>query len=82
MLNISGIHNFEAEVEKTLVDWDLPELILTDPRTSLAEDGACVSNWLNFYCSTDVLLLDEPTNHLDIESIQWLENFLASSGMR
>ena len=25
----------------------------------------------------DVLLLDEPTNHLDIESIEWLENFLA-----
>ncbi len=25
----------------------------------------------------DVLLLDEPTNHLDIESIQWLEDFLA-----
>lgn len=28
----------------------------------------------------DVLLLDEPTNHLDIESIQWLENFLITSG--
>ncbi len=27
----------------------------------------------------DVLLLDEPTNHLDIESIQWLERFLATS---
>jgi ATP-binding cassette subfamily F protein 3 len=26
----------------------------------------------------DVLLLDEPTNHLDIESIQWLEHFLAT----
>jgi ATP-binding cassette subfamily F protein uup len=25
----------------------------------------------------DVLLLDEPTNHLDIESITWLEAFLA-----
>jgi ATP-binding cassette subfamily F protein uup len=25
----------------------------------------------------DLLLLDEPTNHLDIESIEWLENFLA-----
>jgi len=27
----------------------------------------------------DVLLLDEPTNHLDIESIQWLESFLANT---
>jgi ATP-binding cassette subfamily F protein 3 len=27
-----------------------------------------------------VLLLDEPTNHLDIESIQWLEDFLKTSG--
>ncbi|MFA6850989.1 MAG: ATP-binding cassette domain-containing protein [Selenomonadaceae bacterium] len=25
----------------------------------------------------DILLLDEPTNHLDINSINWLENFLA-----
>lgn len=25
----------------------------------------------------DVLLLDEPTNHLDIESIEWLEDYLA-----
>ena len=27
--------------------------------------------------SPNILLLDEPTNHLDIESIKWLENFLA-----
>ncbi len=26
----------------------------------------------------DVLLLDEPTNHLDIESIEWLESYLAA----
>ncbi len=25
----------------------------------------------------DLLLLDEPTNHLDLESVQWLEKFLA-----
>lgn len=28
--------------------------------------------------SPDLLLLDEPTNHLDYETIEWLENFLAS----
>lgn len=27
----------------------------------------------------DLLLLDEPTNHLDVESILWLEDFLANS---
>lgn len=25
----------------------------------------------------DILLLDEPTNNLDVESVEWLENFLA-----
>ena len=28
--------------------------------------------------SPDLLLLDEPTNHLDLESLQWLEDFLAA----
>jgi ATP-binding cassette subfamily F protein 3 len=28
----------------------------------------------------DVLLLDEPTNHLDVPSIEWLTDFLQSSG--
>ena len=29
-------------------------------------------------CAPDLLLLDEPTNHLDAESVQWLEQYLAS----
>jgi ATP-binding cassette subfamily F protein uup len=31
-------------------------------------------------CNPEVLLLDEPTNHLDINSINWLEDFLARWG--
>ncbi len=26
----------------------------------------------------DLLILDEPTNHLDVNSVQWLEKYLAS----
>ena len=29
-------------------------------------------------CAPILLLLDEPTNHLDLESLAWLENFLAA----
>ncbi len=31
------------------------------------------------YGDPDILLLDEPTNDLDVETITWLENFLAES---
>ena len=29
----------------------------------------------------DLLLLDEPTNHLDLETIEWLEDFLAKANL-
>lgn len=31
----------------------------------------------SLFGNPDILLLDEPTNHLDVETIGWLENFLA-----
>jgi ATPase subunit of ABC transporter with duplicated ATPase domains len=31
----------------------------------------------SLFGNPDILLLDEPTNDLDVETIQWLENFLA-----
>jgi ATP-binding cassette subfamily F protein uup len=30
----------------------------------------------------DILLLDEPTNHLDLTAIEWLEKYLASTGLK
>ena len=34
-----------------------------------------------FVSKPDLLLLDEPTNHLDISAVEWMEEFLAASGM-
>jgi ATP-binding cassette subfamily F protein 3 len=76
-----GGANYHAEIERTLTglgflrsDFDRPTSEFSGGwrmRIELAK--------LLLQCP-DVLLLDEPTNHLDIESIQWLENFLASRG--
>ncbi|MFA5650955.1 MAG: ABC-F family ATP-binding cassette domain-containing protein [Proteiniphilum sp.] len=81
LLQVSGIHNFEAEVEKTLTglgfsrgDFDRPTREFSGGWRMRIELAKLLLQ------APDVLLLDEPTNHLDIESIQWLENFLAASG--
>ena len=74
-----GGMNYQAELERTLMglgfvrgDFDRP--------TREFSGGWCMRIELAklLLRRPDVLLLDEPTNHLDIESIQWLENFLAT----
>ena len=79
LLQMSGIHNFEAEVEKTLLglgflrsDFDRPTKEFSGGWRMRIELAKILLQ------APDVLLLDEPTNHLDIESIQWLENFLST----
>jgi ATP-binding cassette subfamily F protein 3 len=79
LLQMSGIHNFEAEVEKTLMglgfmreDFDRPTKEFSGGWRMRIELAKILLQ------APDVLLLDEPTNHLDIESIQWLEHFLAT----
>jgi len=41
------------------------------------EDGIRAGDAQALFGNPDILLLDEPTNGLDIETIGWLENFLA-----
>ncbi len=79
LLQMSGIHNFEAEVEKTLMglgflrsDFDRPTREFSGGWRMRIELAKILLQ------APDVLLLDEPTNHLDIESIQWLEYFLTT----
>ena len=75
-----GGENYEAEIERTLTglgftcdDFDRPTKEFSGGWRMRIELAKILLQ------KPDVLLLDEPTNHLDIDSIQWLEQFLAQS---
>ena len=79
-LLMRGINNFEAEVEKTLMGLGFLRSDFDRPTTEFSGGWRMRIELAKLLMrAPDVLLLDEPTNHLDIESIQWLERFLARS---
>lgn len=79
LLQMSGIHNFEAEVEKTLMGLGFMREDFERPTKEFSGGWRMRIELAKILLKApDVLLLDEPTNHLDIESIQWLEHFLAT----
>ena len=80
-LLMRGINNFEAEVERTLMGLGFLRSDFDRPTTEFSGGWRMRIELAKLLMQApDVLLLDEPTNHLDIESIQWLESFLARSG--
>ena len=73
-----GAGNYIAEAEKALIglgferkDFDRPTRELSGGWRMRVELAKILLR------KPSLFLLDEPTNHLDIESIQWLESFLA-----
>ena len=78
-LNMSGSDNCEAEMEKTLIGLGFSRSDFERPTAEFSGGWRMRIELAKLLLQRpDVLLLDEPTNHLDIESIQWLENFLAT----
>ena len=75
-----GADNYEAEIERTLTGLGFSRDDLKRPTTEFSGGWRMRIELAKILLAKpDVLLLDEPTNHLDIESIQWLEQFLAQS---
>ena len=68
-MRLSALHGLgfrdDADLDRTLNTFSGGELTRASLGRALAGDP-------------DLLLLDEPTNHLDIESLEWLEQHLAS----
>ncbi len=76
---MSGGNNFQAEIEKTLAGLGFKRSDFERPTREFSGGWRMRIELAKLLLQRpDVLLLDEPTNHLDIESIQWLETFLAT----
>lgn len=74
-----GGTNYQAEIERTLLGLGFSREDFQRPTAEFSGGWRMRIELAKLLLRRpDVLLLDEPTNHLDIESIQWLENFLAT----
>ncbi|MBO7302007.1 MAG: ABC-F family ATP-binding cassette domain-containing protein [Bacteroidaceae bacterium] len=79
--NMMGGSHYEAEIERALQGLGFRRSDFTRPTNEFSGGWRMRIELAKLLLQhPDVLLLDEPTNHLDIESIQWLEQFLARSG--
>ena len=75
-----GGDNYEAALERTLIGLGFSRTDFQRPTREFSGGWRMRIELAKLLLQQpDVLLLDEPTNHLDIESIQWLEQFLAQS---
>ena len=74
-----GAEGYEAEIERTLTGLGFVRTDLERPTSEFSGGWRMRIELAKILLRRpDVLLLDEPTNHLDIESIQWLEQLLAT----
>ena len=74
-----GAEGYEAEIERTLTGLGFERKDFERPTSEFSGGWRMRIELAKILLRRpDVLLLDEPTNHLDIESIQWLEQLLAT----
>lgn len=70
---------YKSRIKSILAGLGFSEEDFSTPLGKLSGgQKTCVALCKILLMDTNLLLLDEPTNHLDIESIEWLEDFLAN----
>ncbi len=78
LFQLLGGANYLSELEKTLLGLGFTRDDFNRPTAEFSGGWRMRVELAKLLLRRpDVLLLDEPTNHLDIDSIQWLENFIA-----
>jgi ATP-binding cassette, subfamily F, member 3 len=74
-----GGYRYAQRIEEVLTGLAFPRDMWVRPLSQLSggqRTRVCLATLLLQDC--DVLMLDEPTNHLDLDSIEWLEQWLAT----
>ena len=79
LLSMQSTGSIEASIEKTLLGLGFERTDFDRPTSEFSGGWRMRIELAKILLQRpDILLLDEPTNHLDIESIRWLERFIAA----
>ena len=79
LLSMQSTGSIEANIEKTLLGLGFERTDFDRPTSEFSGGWRMRIELAKILLQRpDILLLDEPTNHLDIESIRWLERFIAA----
>lgn len=74
-----GGYEIDIKIEKIVSGFKIDKNLYNRKFNTLSGGEKTLITFASIIISNpDILLLDEPTNHLDIETLEWLEKYLAS----
>lgn len=74
-----GGYQLESDISKVCNGFNIDLSMLKRKYNTLSGGEKTIVNFASLILSEpSILLLDEPTNHLDIDTLEWLEGYLAS----